>query len=142
MHLYSPPQVRICVASSPRCCPPTSSSIIADHEGLCCATWSRLLGDLLGQVLNLLFHGPVQGLQRAPLIRGVWRQWQEPDLRWPVIASGSLLVIQIAESVSRLAASESDPHRVDHVFACGVPPLIWRSRIHRSTASQGTRIRL
>ena len=56
------------------------------HEPSRPAALPRLLGDLLGQVLDFLLHLPVHGLQRAPSIRGVRRQRQERDLRLPVIA--------------------------------------------------------
>src|SRR6516225_1211792 len=56
------------------------------HEPLRVGTLVSLLGNLLGQVLDFLFHLLVHGLQCAPSIRGMGRQWQECDLGLPVVA--------------------------------------------------------
>lgn len=55
-----------------------------------CVIISRALGRffrLRGQLLHLRFHLSVHRLQRTPSIRGVGRQWQARDFRFPVAGS-------------------------------------------------------
>src|SRR5262245_18523932 len=59
------------------------------HEPSCSGTLVRLLGDLLRQVFDFLFHLPVQSLQRASPIGGMGLQRQECNLGLPVVTPQS-----------------------------------------------------